>query len=524
MPWPCTIEPGIMKLLLLYPPLAKNCEPPPGIGRLAGFLRANRVQCTSLDCNRTALHYLLGLGSGQSDTWSRRADKHLADNIAALQQPKQPEYLKHLDLYGNLDRYKRAVNDINRVLSGVGRRYGASLSLSNYQDQFSPLQSDDLLATAESCQNNLFYPHFRDSLFPLIGEEQPEYIGISLTYLSQAVPSFVLIGAIRAEFPGIKIILGGGLVTSWMRGHSWSNPFSELVDHCIAGPGEQPLLELLTGSGEQGRAAAPQYDCTEYLAPGFILPYAASSGCYWNKCLFCPETAEENPYRPVPTEQVLSDIQTLLQRHPTRLIHFLDNAISPALMRGLIANPPGVPWYGFARVSQQLADVNFCRELRKSGCVMLKLGLESGDQEVLDRMEKGIALNMVAKVLQALQAADIHTYIYLLFGTPAEDREAAIRTLEFTARHHGEITFLNLAIFNLPLGGPESAGLVTKEFYQGDLSLYADFVHPRGWSRQKVRQFLDREFKTHPAIAPILRRDPPFFTSNHAPLFHPACK
>ncbi len=34
-----------------------------------------------------------------------------------------------------------------------------------------------------------------------------------------------------------------------------------------------------------------------------------------------------------------------------------------------------------------------------------------------------------------------------------------------------------------------------------------------------VRQFLDKEFKRHPAIAPILRRDPPIFTSNPAPFF-----
>jgi hypothetical protein len=34
-----------------------------------------------------------------------------------------------------------------------------------------------------------------------------------------------------------------------------------------------------------------------------------------------------------------------------------------------------------------------------------------------------------------------------------------------------------------------------------------------------IRQFLDKEFKRHPAIASILRRDPPVFTSNHAPFF-----
>ena len=58
-----------------------------------------------------------------------------------------------------------------------------------------------------------------------------------------------------------------------------------------------------------------------------------------------------------------------------------------------------------------------------------------------------------------------------------------------------------------------------RPFYDGDLSLYTDFVHPKGWNRGLVRNFLDREFKRHPAVAAILRRDPPLFTSNHAPFF-----
>jgi hypothetical protein len=78
---------------------------------------------------------------------------------------------------------------------------------------------------------------------------------------------------------------------------------------------------------------------------------------------------------------------------------------------------------------------------------------------------------------------------------------------------------LNLAIFNMPIYGPEAQQMEAETFYEGDLSLYTDFNHPKGWNRKWVRQFLDKEFKRHPAIASILRRDPPVFTSNHAPFF-----
>jgi radical SAM superfamily enzyme YgiQ (UPF0313 family) len=148
---------------------------------------------------------------------------------------------------------------------------------------------------------------------------------------------------------------------------------------------------------------------------------------------------------------------------------------------------------------------------------MLKLGVESGDQGVLDALAKGIRVDKASQALHALKEAGIGTYVYLLFGTPAETPDAARRTLKFTAEHHQVIDFLNLAIFNLPMGSEEAAALQVHPFYEGDLSLYADFDHPAGWGRKQVRVFLDREFRRHPDVASILRRQPPFFTSNHAP-------
>ena len=150
---------------------------------------------------------------------------------------------------------------------------------------------------------------------------------------------------------------------------------------------------------------------------------------------------------------------------------------------------------------------------------MLKLGIESGDQDVLDQLDKGIDLPMASAVLKTLKRANIATYCYFLFGTPPETQESAAKTMEFVCQHHDCIDFLNLAIFNLPSRSIEAKSLATRYFYEGDLSLYKNFQHPLGWQRPAVRNFLEKTFKKHPAIAPILRRTPAFFTSNHAPFF-----
>jgi radical SAM superfamily enzyme YgiQ (UPF0313 family) len=221
----------------------------------------------------------------------------------------------------------------------------------------------------------------------------------------------------------------------------------------------------------------------------------------------------------VPIERVIDDIGSLAKRTKPTLVHLLDNAVSPALLKVMARSSLRLPWYGFAKVSSHLTDLDLCQSLKRSGCVMLQLGLESGDQDVLDSMQKGFDLKTASAVLKTLKKAGIATYVYLIFGTPSETITEARKTLDFAVRNSTLIDFLNLAIFNLPAYSPEARELDVSDFYEGDLSLYRNFFHPRGWERSLVRQFLDREFKKDPAIASILRKAPPVFTSNHAPFF-----
>ena len=319
------------------------------------------------------------------------------------------------------------------------------------------------------------------------------------------------------------MVCGGGLITSWMNIPNFSNPFQGLVDDLVSGPGETYLVKLCTGKA-LSETPIIGYDFSfseteRYLSPRPVLPYATTRGCWWKKCSFCPEKAENSRYRSGGSQPVAEALSQQTDGTDFGLIHFLDNALPPRLLSHLCAHPLPVPWYGFARITRHLTDEGVVRDLKKSGCAMLKLGVESGDQSVLDVLGKGIDLSMTAKALHTLKRVGIATYVYLLFGTPAEDESAAERTLAFTLAQAPSIDFLNLAIFNLPAHSPEAQGLDTLDFYEGDLSLYREFVHPKGWNRDQVRRFLSQKFKKPAAIRKIINNDPPFFTSNHAPFF-----
>lgn len=500
-----------MDVLLIHPPVVKPSEPPAGLARLAGALRAHGASHLALDANIEGLLHLLGRRVASDDTWTRRAASHLEGNLASLRSG---------DAFVGIGQYTRAVTEINRVLARQTSAAGEVVSLGNLTSRSrSPLRSRDLAEAFRRPEESVFYGYFRERIAPLLEEHAPRVVGLSVNFPSQALTSFALAGFVRGRSRDVRIVMGGGLVTSWIRGIGAGNPFEGLVDELHAGPGEERILALAGRQGE-GTGCPPDFSpfpAELYLSPARVLPLSASEGCYWGKCAFCPEKAEGSRYRAAPVGEVLRGIEEA--GAPGRLVHFCDNALSPAFLESLARKGPGTAWYGFARVTPKLADPDFCRALKRSGCVMLKLGIESGDQGVLDALGKGIRLEDSLRVLEAVKGAGVGTYAYLLFGTPAEDEGSARNTLDFIARNHGLFDFLNLSIFNLPRKSASSFGLDTYDFSDGDLSLYRGFVHPKGWDRKKVRQFLDKELKRHPSIARIVRADPPVFTSNHAPFF-----
>lgn len=505
-------------MFFIFPPVAKPCEPPAGVALLSSALKAQGMDCQVYDANIEGLLFLiqsdLAAACPPKDSWSRRALKNRETIL---------EDIRHFPLYANEDRYHQRVYDLNRLLSISADPERFRITLSDYSDNcLSSVSSRDLLKSAAQYRENPFYPFFEEKIRPQILAHSFSHVGISLCYLNQALVSFALAGWIRASFPGKKIVMGGGLVSSWMARPDFDNPFSGLIDVMIRGEGEAPLLALLGISGITGKHYIPDYGFAEnlhYLSPGKILPFRASIGCYWSKCRFCPEKAETRPYASQRADKVLEDVRTMESQYRPDLVHFIDNAMTPAFLRALSVQEFTFQWYGFVRFESVFADPGFCRDLKKSGCAMLKLGLESGDQDVLDWMNKGTRLDLVSLTLKNLHEAGILTYVYLLFGTGAEDEAAARRTLGFVKAHEHEMDYLNLAVFNLPRFSADAQGLTTREFYHGDLSLYLNFTHPKGWDRRKVKQFLDKTFKKELAIGSGFRKNPAFFSSNHAPFF-----
>jgi hypothetical protein len=528
------------EVLLLQPPALKPVEPPLALAILLAHLRNCGLKVAALDANLEAYLYLLDPArlTAQSNTRGNtsltRALKHRDASLAQLRS--------HTTNH-NFARYSTAVRYVNLLLSCWNSSNGVeTLTLGDYRHRgLSAFDPADLERLARGQVSTLFANYFKAELVPQVEALSPRIIAISINYRHQAIPAFELTGLLRRALPQVKLVAGGGLISSWREPLQRLNLCLPPFDHLVFGPGEAPLAQLAQASDPQPHRHAdpaqinfdPDFSFArlgEYFSPEPVLPLGTSRGCYWQRCLFCPEAAAPvQAYAALEPARVPHLLRKLATAHGCSTFQLTDNAIPVSSLKALAAAPEtlaGLHWFGFVRFEAALEDADFVAQLARSGCRMLQLGLESGSQRVLDRLGKGINVQRVARVLANLATAGIASYVYIMLGTPHETEADAQMTLNFLRQHATQISFLNLAIMNLPctsglLDQPQDHGIITSQPRSDGqpLGLYRTFDSTSGWNRTAARRFLNQRLLGTPEIRRIVKRTPPLFTSNHAVFF-----
>jgi hypothetical protein len=528
-------------LLLIHPPAARAAEPPLGTAVLLSHLRRGGATAEAIDANLEAHLYLLdadrlAAAAGPAPTTAlHRARKNVPRSLSFLRSPEAGR---------SYSRYATAVRHLNTALSTYrGASDRERWTLGDYvHGDLSGFSSRDLSLAASGNAGTIFSGYFRDVLLPRVDRMRPRGVAISVNYRHQILPAFELAGLLRRRLPGLPVYGGGGMFTSWrssLRGMGLAFlPF----DRVGFGPGESALAGVAggasTGGGiffEEGEAVEflPDFGFAplrEYLSPEPVLPVAATRGCYWRRCRFCPEAvAPIHPHRAADAGTFPALLRELSDRYGVRRFHLTDNAIPVPVLRSMAVRGSalrGLSWHGFARFERELLEPEFASSLAAAGCSMLQLGLESGSQPLLDRMGKGTRVADASAILSNLSRSGIVSYVYVMLGAPGETEIDAERTRSFLAEHAGEIGFLNLSILNLPRGAswpgmteesaPPEGGFLADGL---PLGLYRRVPASDGWGRTQARRFLQRRILGDPAIRAIAARTPPWFGDSHAVFF-----
>lgn len=179
-------------------------------------------------------------------------------------------------------------------------------------------------------------------------------------------------------------------------------------------------------------SAQPRFPI-DYIEPVFRPPSEAHSlilpvtnGCSWNQCTFCDMyTAPQKKFRARDEQQVLDEIRRSGEQLIVQRVFLADGdaMVLPThrLLRILEAIGEHMP--EVQRVTSYCLPRNLrrksveeLRQLREAGLQMLYVGAESGDDEVLQRVNKGETFDSTAEALLKAQEAGLQTSVMILNG------------------------------------------------------------------------------------------------------------
>jgi anaerobic magnesium-protoporphyrin IX monomethyl ester cyclase len=420
--------------------------------------------------------------------FNRTAELNLLQQLEFLEiwasEPSQAEELRRAvqrlrssDGFLDYPRYVASVRLLNRYLGFLGAlcypagfrnfKHVARVNycIENLQDFFNP----HLAEKACSC----FARFFEERLVRDPDFASSDCFGISAIYDHQLVHSLWLARALKRQWPEKLVLFGGTAISQYykyMVDKSQMGRFFDACDAIVVGEGETALCEIAAGGKEiAGGASIPNTitydrarnrvslparihyeDLTQmgapvyefqwplYLSPERGISYAPTRGCYWNRCTFCDyglnSDKPTSPWRERKIEQVIADLQSAIDKQKVSYVYLAVDVMAPGYLERLsdaiIDAELNIHWSAEVRM-EKIFSLDRCRKLAKSGCVCISFGMESGNQRVLDLIDKGTKVTYMAETMRNFSAADIAVQLMTFSGFPTETAVEKKATLDF---------------------------------------------------------------------------------------------
>lgn len=181
----------------------------------------------------------------------------------------------------------------------------------------------------------------------------------------------------------------------------------------------------------------------------------SSRGCPFN-CAFCDKSVYGRTYRVRSAKSTVDEIEFLVNKYNVREIRFFDDLFTANKQRvvdicdELKKRNIQISWSCESRVNTITPEL--LKIMKEGGCWAISYGIESGTQEVLDALNKGITLDQIKTAVKLAKDAGLTVRGYFMIGLPTENVETIKRTIKFATKLD-----LDHAVFSLfsPYPGTE---------------------------------------------------------------------
>ncbi len=159
----------------------------------------------------------------------------------------------------------------------------------------------------------------------------------------------------------------------------------------------------------------------------------SSRGCPY-QCTFCYRgPAAGKKFRTRSAENVVAEMNQLAKLGVTAFMIWDDNFMLDKKRVSDICDLIKHKDYEWKiQMRADSADEHLLNKMRNSGCVAVNIGIESGNEDVLKYMKKGITKMQSKNAVRLCRENNIFVNAYFILGTPWDTIDSIIETVEFS--------------------------------------------------------------------------------------------
>jgi len=322
---------------------------------------------------------------------------------------------------------------------------------------------------------------YESTLFDQVSSFNPEVIGASAS-----TPDYLIVRdimrKIKRKYPHIRTVVGGVHTTALPQEAAGEACFDTVVigegDTVIPEMLEAPSLKDVHGiiykdrfSGKTiatpKRKLLPDLDALPFPAWHYfqlnkyknsrlssrrnpVGLIETSRGCAF-ECSFCNKLTFGSNYRAKTPRRVVDEMEYML-KCGFKEIHIIDDSFTQDVRRAkeicqeIIRRKLKFVWSSLSGVRADKVDLDFFKLAKKSGCWQVAFGIESGDQDILDRVNKKITISQIESAVKLAKRAGINTFGFFILGLPGDTEETMRRTIKFAQQLPLDIAKFDICI------------------------------------------------------------------------------
>lgn len=236
-------------------------------------------------------------------------------------------------------------------------------------------------------------------------------------------------------------------------------------------------------------------------------PIVTGLGCAY-RCSFCINSILKRFYRKRSAEEIVNRIEFLQKEYGANFFQFLDEDFMISKKRTMkflkLVEQKQLKfyyraWFRVDHFRDDYIDIKLAKRLCKNGLLVGVMGSESGSQDVLNILNKGISPDKILRAAETLKHTNIIPRFSFMVGIPGEKKRDLLMTKKITEKLRRINPKSDIPIINFrPYPGSDIYNnLFTKNMIEEPKSLYEwsklNFKAGHGWLSVKDSPWIEEK-------------------------------